>query len=180
VNPGDQGTLTYSFEDIVRTLNGIAPYDWATYLRQRVEETGAAPLDWLKRSGYRLAYTETAPAYFASRERDREIVDLTHTLGITIGKEGEISSVAWDSPLFKEGFPSGTRILAVNGRAYSADELKGAIRAAKGGKTPIKLLMKRGDIYRTIDLPYYGGLRYPVLEKIGTGPSGLDALLAPR
>jgi ABC-type arginine/histidine transport system permease subunit len=56
--------------------------------------------------------------------------------------------------LFKEGFPSGTRILAVNGRAYSADELKGAIRAAKGGKTPIKLLLKRGDIYRTIDLPY--------------------------
>jgi predicted metalloprotease with PDZ domain len=40
VNPGDQGTLTYGFEDIVRTLNGIAPYDWASYLRQRVEETG--------------------------------------------------------------------------------------------------------------------------------------------
>jgi predicted metalloprotease with PDZ domain len=180
VNPGDQGTLTYGIEDIVRTLNGIAPYDWATYLRQRVEETGPAPLDWLKRSGYRLAYSETPPPYFASRERDREIVDLTHTLGITIGKEGEIGSVAWESPLFKEGFPSGTRILAVNGRAYSADELKGAIRAAKGGKTPIKLLMKRGDIYRTIDLPYYQGLRYPVLEKIGNGPSGLDALLAPR
>jgi predicted metalloprotease with PDZ domain len=180
VNPGDQGTLTYGFDDIVRTLNAIAPYDWATYLKQRVEETGPAPLDWLKRSGYRLSYSETPPPYFASRERDREIVDLTHTLGITIGKEGEIGSIAWDSPLFKEGFPSGTKILAVNGRAYSGDELKGAIRAAKGGKTPIKLLLKRGDFYRTVDLPYYQGLRYPVLEKIGTGPSGLDALLAPR
>jgi predicted metalloprotease with PDZ domain len=180
VNPGDQGTLTYGFDDIVRTLNAIAPYDWSAYLRQRVEETGPAPLDWLKRSGYRLAYSDTPPAYFASRERDREIVDLTHTLGITIGKEGEISSVAWDSPLFNQGFTGGTKILAVNERAYSADELKGAIQAAKGGKTPIKLLLKKGDVYRTVELPYYQGLRYPVLEKIGTGPSGLDALLAPR
>ena len=70
--------------------------------------------------------------------------------------------------------------MAVNGRAYSNDDLKGAITAAKGGKTPIKLLVKKGSLYRTIDLPYYGGLRYPVLEKVGTGRSGLDALLAPR
>ena len=180
VNPGDQGILTYGFDDIVRTLNAIAPYDWGTYLTQRVEQTGKAPLDWLKRSGYRLAYSETPPAYFANREKDREIVDLTYTLGITLGKEGEISGVAWDSPLFKEGVTSGTKIVAVNGRAYANDDLKGAITAAKGGKTPIQLLVKKGPLYRTIALPYYGGLRYPVLEKVGTGPSGLDALLAAR
>jgi predicted metalloprotease with PDZ domain len=180
VNPGDQGTLTYGFDDIVRTLNAIAPYDWATYLTQRVEQTGPAPLDWLKRNGYRLAYSETPPAYYTSRERSAENVDLTYTLGITVAKDGEISTIAWDSPLFKEGVVTGTKILAVNGRAYSGDELKGAIRGAKGGKTPIKLLVKRGDIYRTIDLPYHAGLRYPVIERTGTGPSGLDALLAPR
>ena len=179
VNPGDEGVLTYRFEDIVSTLNAIAPYDWASYLRQRVEQTGAAPLDWVRRAGYRLVYRETPTPYFTSREKARSIVDLTYTLGITIGKEGEISGVAWDSPLFNEGVTGGTKIVAVNGRAYSADDLKGAITAAKGGKTPIQLLVKKGPLYRTIALPYHGGLRYPVLEKVGTGPSSLDTLLAP-
>jgi predicted metalloprotease with PDZ domain len=179
VNPGEQGTNTYVLDDVVRTLNGIAPYDWGSYLSQRVNQPGPAPLDWVRRGGYRLVYRETPTAYFTSRERAREVVDLTYTLGITIGKNGEISGVAWDSPLFNEGVTSGSQIVSVNGRAYSADDLKGAITAAKGGRTPIQLIVKKGDLYRTIALPYHGGLRYPVLERVGTGPSALDALLAP-
>ncbi len=179
VNPGDQGINPYTFEDVVRTLNAITPFDWASYLGTRVNQTGKPPLDWIQRGGYRLVYRETPTAYFTSREKDREVFDLTYTLGITIGKDGDITGVAWDSPLFNEGVTSGTRIVAINGRAYSNDDLKGAITAAKGGKTPIQLLVKKGDLYRTIAVPYYQGLRYPVLEKVGTGPSTLDALLAP-
>ena len=179
VNPGDQGILTYTFDDIVRTLNTVAPYDWAGYLRQRVEQTGPAPLDWIRRSGYRLVYSETPTPYFTSREKARSVFDLTYTLGITIGKEGEITSVAWDSPLFNEGVTSGTKIVAINGRQYSNDDLKSAITAAKDGRTPIELLLNKGERFRTVRLPYYDGLRYPRLEKIGRGPSGLDALLAP-
>ncbi|MBA3675803.1 MAG: M61 family metallopeptidase [Sphingosinicella sp.] len=179
INPGHQGIVTYRFDDVVRTLSQVTPYDWGGYLRQRVEQTGDAPLDWIKRGGYRLAYSETPPLYFTSREKDREILDLTYTIGITATKDGTINGIAWDSPLFNEGVTTGTQILAVNGRAYSADDLKSAIRAAKGGKDAIKLLVKKGSSYRTIDLHHHTGLRYPVLEKIGTGPSSLDALLAP-
>jgi predicted metalloprotease with PDZ domain len=150
------------------------------YLRTRTEQTGAAPLDWIKRAGYRLVYRDTPSPYFKSREKDREILDLTYAIGVTIGKEGNISGVAWDSPLFNEGITGGSQIVAVNGRKYSNDDFKGAITAAKGGKEPIRLLVKKGDLYRTVNLDYHGGLRYPHLEKIGTGPSGLDALLAPR
>ncbi len=99
---------------------------------------------------------------------------------MTLGKEGALTGVAWDSPLFNEGFTTGWTIMAVNGRAYSADELKGAITAAKTSRQPIQLMLKKGDTFRTVALPYYGGLRYPTLERIGTGPSSLDALLAPR
>jgi predicted metalloprotease with PDZ domain len=179
VNPGDQGINTYTFEDVVRVLNGIAPYDWAAYLSRLVNETGKAPLDWIRRGGYRLTYRDTPTPYFASREKARNLLDLTYTLGITIGKEGEITGVAWDSPLFNEGITTGSKIVAVNGRAYSNDDFKGAIADAKGGKTPIQLIVKKGELYRTIALPYYDGLRYPVLERVGTGPSTLDALLAP-
>jgi predicted metalloprotease with PDZ domain len=180
VNPGDQGILTYDFDDIVRTLDALAPNDWAAYLRQRLEQTGPAPLDWIRRGGYRLAYAETPPAYFTSREKAREILDLTHTIGITLGKDGTVKTVAWGSPLFDAGVTTGTQIVAVNGRAYAADDLKGAITAAKSGKEPIRLLVKKGSLYRTVDLDYHDGLRYPVLEKVGSGRSGLDALLAPR
>ncbi len=177
--PGDEGISTYTFDDVARTLNAIAPFDWAAWLHRRVEQVGDAPLDWIGRGGYRLAYSETPPPYFKSREKDRKILDLTYTIGVTVGKGGEISSVAWDSPLFNDGVTSGTTILAINGREYSDDDLKAAISAAKGGRTPIRLLVKKGDRYRTVDLAYYGGLRYPVLERVGTGPSTLDALLAP-
>lgn len=179
INPGDQGISTYTVDDVVRTLNAVTPYDWAGYLHQRVERVGEAPLDWIKRGGYRLAYSETPPAYFKSRELDREILDLTYAIGITVGKDGVINGVAWDSPLFNEGVTTGTKIVAINGREYSNDDFKGAITAAKGTKAPIKLLVKKGDLFRTIDLDYHEGLKYPVLEKVGTGPSSLDALLAP-
>jgi predicted metalloprotease with PDZ domain len=179
VNPGDEGVLTYNFDDVVRALNGIAPYDWASYLTQRVERVGEVPLDWIERGGYRLVYRETPTPYFTSREKDRDMLDLTYTIGVTIGDGGEITGVAWDSPLFDEGVTTGTKIVAINGREYSNDDLKGAITAAKVAREPIRLLVKKGDLYQTVALDYHEGLRYPALEKVGTGPSTLDALLAP-
>ena len=74
----------------------------------------------------------------------------------------------------------GKQIVAVNGRTFSADALKQAIKDAKGqGKAP-ELLVKAGDLYRTVTLDWHGGLRYPRLEKVGKGNGTLDALLAPR
>ena len=74
---------------------------------------------------------------------------------------------------------NGTTIVAVNGDAYSHDNMREAIRAAQGTRTPIRLLVKQGDHYREVSIDYHDGLRYPTLERVGTGPSGLDALLSP-
>jgi predicted metalloprotease with PDZ domain len=179
-NDGDQGISTYNFDDLVRTLNAIVPFDWASYLRERVDNVQShAPLAWIQQGGYRLTYSDTAPAYFTSREKDRKILDLTYTIGVVIGEGGAISGVSWDSPLFNEGVTSGTTIVAVNGRQYSNDLLRRAITAAKGAREPIRLLTRKGDTYREVTLDYHDGLRYPVLERVGTGPSSLDALLAP-
>jgi predicted metalloprotease with PDZ domain len=86
----------------------------------------------------------------------------------------------WDSPAFNAGITAGTQIAAINGRDFDADALKAAIKAAAGnGPTP-ELLIHDGDVYRTVRLDWHGGLRYPRLEKTGTGQGTLDALLAPR
>jgi hypothetical protein len=42
------------------------------------------------------------------------------------------------------------------------------------------LLLRTGDVFRTTELNYDGGLRYPKLEKTGSEPGTLDALLAPK
>ncbi len=179
INPGQEGQLTYTFDDVATALNAIVPYDWSAYLGERVNQIGKAPLGWLERGGYRLAYSEKPPAYFTSREKDRDILDLTYTIGAVVGKDAELTGVAWDSPLFNEGVTTGTKILAIDGRSYSNDDFKRAITNAKGTREPIRLLVKKGDAYRTVELDYHDGLRYPVLERIGRGPGRLDALLAP-
>ena len=180
VNPGDQGVLTYRFEDVAATLNGLAPFDWASFLRERVEQAGTrAPLGWIAQGGYRLAYRDTPTAYFKSRESARKIVDLTYTIGVVIGEGGRVTGVAWDSPAFEAGLTNGATIVAVNGRQYSADLIKQAIRDARNSREPIRLLVKRGELYSEAAIDYHEGLRYPVLERTGSGASSLDALLAP-
>ena len=180
VNPGDQGINTYTLNDVVATLNAVAPYDWGSYLRQRVERAGPAPLEWIQAGGYRLVYRDTPSAYFRSRERDREVVDLTYSIGASFSNQGNVTGVQWNSPLFNEGVTLGSQVVAVNGRAWSADGLRNAIRDARGGREPIRLLIKKGDEYREVPLRYFEGLKYPALERVGTGPSGLDQLLAPK
>ena len=81
--------------------------------------------------------------------------------------------------MFDAGGTVGATIVAVNGQAYSNDRFREAIRAAHDGRAPIRLTVKRGEHYNEVALDYHGGLRYPALERMGTGPSSLDALLAP-
>ncbi len=177
-NDRDWGELTYNFDDVVRTLNQVQSNDWAAFLQARLEHVSDhAPLDGFARGGYRLVYTDTPTEWFKSNEKARKITDLTYSGGFVLGKEGEITEVAWDSPAFNAALTVGTKLIAVNGRALDTDQLKAAIKARK---SPLSLLVKTGDIYRTIALNYDGGLRYPKLEKTGSGPSSLDALLAPK
>ena len=179
INPGDQGVATYTFDDVVRTLNGIAPFDWAGWLRDRIYRTDPAPLAWIEAGGYRLVYRDTPSPYWMAREHQRKMLDLTFSAGVVMGESGRISSVVWDGPMFAAGATAGATIVSINGRAYTNDLFRQAIREARGGHDPIRLLVKRGDHYRELNLDYHGGLRYPALERVGSGPSSLDALLAP-
>ena len=172
---GDYGEVTYTFDDVVRTLSAIQPYDWRTLLDQRVNQVSErAPLAGFERNGYKLVYTEEP-----NKAPPKTSVDLAYSLGLTLGAKG-IGSVAWDSPAFDAGIDLGDEIIAVNGRAYTGDRLKQAVKDAKGTKDPIKLLLKSGDRYREVAIDYHDGLRYPHLVKTATGEAGLDKLLQPR
>ena len=178
VRDGDWGELTYTFDDIVDTLNAVQPHDWASFLHARLDQVSDhAPLDGITRGGYRLVYTDTPTDWTKAAEKSRKTLDLMDSGGFVLGKEGQITEVAWDSPAFNAGLTVGAKIIAVNGHALENEQLRAAIKARK---SPLHLLLRIGDNFRDVDLQYDGGLRYPRLEKVGSGPSTLDALLAPR
>ncbi len=180
VNDGSYVTATYTFDDVVRALNAVVPNDWSGFLHARLDAPDAAPLDGLARGGYRLVYGDAQSDFLKSNEKDRKITDLTYSLGMVLDSESSVSDVTWDGAAFKAGVTVGSKIVAVNGVAYDGDRLKDAIKAAKTDKAPIQLLIKRGDIFRTVALDYHGGLRYPHLERIPGTPALLDDLLAAR
>lgn len=181
INDGDWGEVTYTFDDVVATLNRVEPYDWAALLRRRLDENApGAPLEGLKRGGYELAYTDTATDFYKDSEKRRKVVDLTFSLGVTINGAREVTAVLWDSPAFRSGLTTGTEIAAVNGVAFDADNLRAIVKATKTGSAPIELLIKQGDTYRTLPIPYEGGQRYPRLQRVPNTRALLDDILAPR
>jgi predicted metalloprotease with PDZ domain len=184
INDGSIVTVTYTFDDVVKALNAVQPYDWADFLHQRLDSVGKpAPLDGLRRGGYRLTYTDTPSDYEKTAEEHRRHLDLLYSVGIEIDdmdKKGTILQVYWDSPAFKTKLTKGAQILAVNGFAYSADVLKDAIRSAHGTSSPIELMVKNGDLFKVVNIDYHDGLRYPHLERDASTPARLDDILARR
>jgi predicted metalloprotease with PDZ domain len=171
---------TYDFDAVVETLNAVQPYDWAAFLRERLESHGAAPLDGIARGGYRLAYSDTPSDYFKKMETRRKITDLTFSLGLVVGRESKLTDVLWGGPAHTAGLTVGTQIVAVDGLAYDSDRLKELVKVAKTNNAPIELLIKNGDRYSTVHIDYHDGLRYPLLQRDASVPARLDEILSPR
>lgn len=182
VDNGSYVPRTYTFDDVVSTLNGVYAYDWATFLKTRIQEVQEkAPLDGLARGGYKLVYTDTPTEFLKSAEGKAKNVPLSYSLGLTAGSDGVLTDVQWGGPAFKAGLTQGLTIVAVNGEAFDGDKLKAAVTAAAKPENPlVELLLKDGSRYRTVKIDYRGGLRYPRLEKIAGVPTRLDDILTPR
>ena len=181
MNDGDWGELTYTFDDVVRTLNAVQPYDWAKYLDRKVNDVAAKPpLEGVTMGGYSLVFSEQPTNWITLAQNRAKQADLTYSGGFVVGNDGKVATVIWDSPAFNAGLTVGAELVAVNGRAFNPEALKAAIAAAKGSSPPVKLLVKTGELFRTVDLDWHGGLRYPRLVKVIKGEGTLDALLAPR
>jgi len=175
--------LTYTFDDVAAALNEVAAYDWKNFLRERLDGHGpGAPLDGLMRSGWKLGFREEpSPFQKAVDERNRSI-NLSFSLGLVISTrdKGNVSEVVWDSPAFKAGLTTASKLIAVNGQEFAPELLIEAMRAAKSTRQPIELLIKTFDRYTTVRVPYFDGPRYPRLERIEGAEDRLSAILKPR
>ena len=69
------------------------------------------------------------------------------------------------------------KIQAVEGRQFSPDELRDAIDAAKSTTTAMQLVLTNGAEFKSYQVDYHGGLRYPHLERDASRPDYLSEIL---
>jgi len=183
VDNGSYVTKTYTFDDVVAALNGVAPFDWASFLHARVDALNP-PLNGIDGTGWKLVYTDKESDYekqYNTRpEPPRHLFNFTWSIGLTMADKGLINDVNWNGAAFKAGVSSGAILVAVNGQDYSDDVLKEAITAAKDSNSPIKLLLKYQGGFRTVSVDYHGGLQYPHLVRVEGTPDYLSQIIAAR
>jgi predicted metalloprotease with PDZ domain len=182
VNDGSFVTKTYTFDDLVAALNGVVKYDWAGFLRQRLD-AHQPPLGGLQASGWKLVYNDEESNFqkeYDSGAGSRHMISFTFSIGLTLTKTGEINDVRWNGPAFKAGVSSGAMLVAVDGHDYSPGVMTDAIKAAEHGTDPIRLLLKYQGGYRTVDVDYHDGLQYPHLVRVEDTPDYLDEIIAAK
>ncbi|HTW58524.1 MAG TPA: hypothetical protein VMD99_10350 [Terriglobales bacterium] len=179
IDNGSYVTVTYTFEDLVKALNTVQPYDWAAFFKTRVFDVHPeVPENGFTQGGYRLVYNDHEPDSVKKPDPMRP-TGFGFSLGFIVKPDGGLDQVVWDSLAFKAGITPDMQIQAVNDVKFSIAGLRETILAAEHNNNPIKLLLKRGDEFLTVSLDYHGGLRYPHLERVESTPDRLDEILAP-
>jgi predicted metalloprotease with PDZ domain len=183
----DDGVITprpYTFDDVVAALEKVQHYDWATFLRTRLDSKSAsAPLDGIVRGGWKLVYTDEPNAVGKAQEKVFKFADFSTSLGFVIDageSSGTVGDVIWQSPAFEAGIAPSMHIVAVNGSKFTPELLKDAVRTAKKGTQAIELLVQDFDQFRTVKIDYHGGLRYPHLARIDSSDERLEGIVRPR
>src|SRR5438552_3296496 len=172
---------TYTFDDIVNTLNEVVPYDWRGFLNERVNLINArAPLGGITNGGWRLVYTEKPNEEVKFNEQQRKFINLAYSIGLIVSTEGAVLDVNPELAAAKAGVAPGMKIVGVNGRGWSPDAVHEAIAATKNAATPIDLRVENGTFQEDYKLSYSGGERYPHLERDATQPDLLDEIIKPH
>jgi predicted metalloprotease with PDZ domain len=167
----------YTFEDLVSTLNTVAPYDWATFLHQRLDSTSPeAPTGGIENGGWKVIFNEE-PSKLQGR---RAVTGEVYSIGLQVGPDGMVADSIVGGPAFQAGVSAGMKVVGVNGRVFTPELLADAVNSAKDPSQPITLLVVSDDYYRTCVIDYHGGPRYPHLVREDGKPDYIDELIKPH
>jgi predicted metalloprotease with PDZ domain len=179
---GPPAVKPYSFDDVVNTLNQVASYDWRGFLSERLTNHGpGAPLTGIENSGWKLVYTDTPSELWKAGEEQRKNVGAgAYSIGLWLTDEGQVRDTIEGMPAAKAGIGPGMKVAAVNGKKFSADVLRDALKTGKSSSEPLELLVENTDYYHTFKLDYHGGEKYPHLERDESKPDVLSDIIKPR
>ena len=162
----------YGREDVVRGLGAVYPYDWASFLRERIDRVHLnTPDEALERAGFRLV---PGRAEGGAGPRGGLAGTSLPMLGLTVGRDGTVSAVTLNGPALKAGLRAGLVISKVNGQPFDATALA-ALVAAPGPGT-LTFETSRGA---TVAVPFVGGPLGSHLEPIPGRTDYLSAIAKP-
>jgi len=165
----------YTFEDVVNALNQVVPYDWRGFWTERLTNHGpGAPLGGIEGSGWKLVYDEVPSGM--ERGGESHVNGGAYSIGLDLREDGTITDTIEGMPAALAGIGPGMKLVAVNGRQYSPDILREALRAGKSSTAPLELLVENTDYYKTYKLDYHGGERYPHLVRDESKPDLLSEI----
>jgi predicted metalloprotease with PDZ domain len=168
----------YTFDDVVNTLNQVAAYDWRGFWIERLSNHGpGAPLDGIEGSGWKLVYDATPSEMMTSQAGMYHFVPAGLALGLMLNDDGSITDTTEGELAATAGIGPGMKVIAVNGRQFSGDVLRDALKSAQTGATPIELLVENTDYYKTYKIDYHAGEKYPHLVRDDSKPDVLSDIL---
>ncbi len=178
---GPPQVKTYTFDDIVSTLNQVAPYDWRGFWTERLTNHGpGAPLGGIAGSGWKLVYDETRSPVMQAEEGDRGSVNAAFSIGLWLKADGLVTDTVEGMLAARAGIGPGMKLVAVNGRKFSKEVLGDALRAGKNSSAPLELLVENTEYYKTYKLDYHDGEKFPHLVRDETKPDLLSDIIKPH
>jgi predicted metalloprotease with PDZ domain len=170
---------TYSFGDVVATLNRVVPHDWRRMLRERLDATSSdlAPLNGLTQSGWQLIYSTEPNSVQSARTALDHVVEERFSIGLLLDEEGVVVDVVGDSPAWKAGIAPGMKVRRVDEQPWAADVLHRTIERAR----PSTIVLVVEDGARTVDVGVEADGResYPHLER-NNSPDLIEDILKAR
>jgi predicted metalloprotease with PDZ domain len=172
--------VPYDFAAVIEALGAVQAYDWSGFWTTRLNRLRpAAPLEGLQASGWRLVLNDTPSIMHLAHEADDKDLDLRYSLGFFVDDErATIGDVIPRSPADAAGAAPGSHIIALNGYKWSKELLHDTLAAPPPDAAgTLTLLIEKDDMYKTLELKYSGGERYPSLVR-ETGAADLLSQIA--
>jgi predicted metalloprotease with PDZ domain len=178
---GPPQVKTYTFDDVVSTLNQVAPYDWRGFWTERLTNHGpGAPLTGIERSGWKLVYDGTLSELTKAISEEHKSVNAEYSIGLQLDETGKIVDTVEGMPAAKAGMGPGMKLIAVNGHRFSAENFSDALKAGKNSSEPLELLVENTDYFKTYKLDYHGGEQYPHLVRDESKPDVLSEIITAK
>jgi predicted metalloprotease with PDZ domain len=174
--------VPYDLDDVAHALSSVYAYDWAGFWNERLNRLrAAAPLEGLQAAGWSLALNATPSIMHAAHEADDKDLDLRLSLGFYVDDDkATIGDVIPRSPADAAGASPGSHLVALNSYKWSKELLHDTLAAPPDPSGTITLLIEKDDTFKTLELKYSGGERYPNLLKDAGTEDLLASIARPR
>jgi len=116
----------------------------------------------------------------AAAESARGTADFTSSIGLTVKSDGTVQDVIPGMPAYASGMAPYTKIVGVNGRTFSIEEMNHAIKESKAGPDPIRLVVSNAGRIANDEVAYHDGLKGPHLVRSDIAEDYLGDILKSR